>query len=113
MRRSSDFTTTVRRGRRVRRGALVVHQLRDAAPGDVARVGFVVSRAVGPSTTRHRVVRRLRALVRARLGELPPGSTTVVRALPEAADANSRGLDAELAAALSALGRSVPAGAAR
>ncbi len=60
------------------------------------RVGFVVSRAVGNSVVRHRVVRRLRALVAERLPGLPEGTDLVVRAQPPAATAASP----ELAAAL-------------
>ena len=60
------------------------------------RVGFVVSRAAGPAVTRNRVKRRLRHLVRERLGMLPEGSILVVRALPAAAGATYRDLDAAL-----------------
>lgn len=69
-------------------------------PGDTPRVGFVVSRAVGGSVVRHTVTRRLRHLVRARLGALPAGSSVVVRALPGAATASSQQLGADLDAAL-------------
>ena len=65
-----------------------------------ARVGFVVSRAVGGSAVRHRVVRRLRAVARQRLESLPPGSLVVVRALPSAADASFEQLRADFSAAL-------------
>jgi ribonuclease P protein component len=104
LRRSADFAATVRRGARVRRGRLVVHHR--AAAGDApAAVGFVVSRAVGGSVVRHRVTRRLRAAARAHLAQLPAGSTTVVRALPDAASAGYAQLDGDLAAALQALTR--------
>ena len=49
---------------------------------------------------RSTVKRRLRHLLRARLGELPPGSAIVVRALPAAATATSAQLDRDLAGAL-------------
>jgi ribonuclease P protein component len=49
---------------------------------------------------RHRVVRRLRALVAARLPDLPDGARLVVRALPPAADASSSVLALDLDAAL-------------
>jgi ribonuclease P protein component len=103
MRRSTDFASAVRRGRRVKRGALVIHQLRDAHDGAPAVVGFVVSKAVGGSVTRHRVARQLRHLVVPRLVTLPPGSATVVRALPDAAGASSTSLDADLGGALERL----------
>lgn len=92
----------VRRGTKASRRTLVVHLLRQS--GTVpARAGFVVSRAVGGSVVRHRVVRRMRAEVATRLDRLPGGSLLVVRALPPAADASSRELGADLDAALTQL----------
>jgi ribonuclease P protein component len=64
------------------------------------RVGFVVSRAVGNAVVRNRVRRRLRHLVRDRLGELPPGAVVVVRALPDAAGASSDELRGDVARCL-------------
>ena len=95
MRRSTDFTAVVRGGVRVRGGALVVHHRRELGPHP-ARVGLVVGRTVGGSVVRHRVSRRLRAQLADRLDRLPEGSGTVVRALPETAEASS----AELGRAL-------------
>ncbi|MDT8910446.1 ribonuclease P protein component [Amycolatopsis sp. PS_44_ISF1] len=107
LRRSEDFRVVLRRGARAGRRRLVVHALTTdpsvAAP-DAARAGFVVSKAVGNSVVRHRVSRRLRHLVSARLGTLPPGSSLVVRALPPAASASSAELGADLDAALRRLG---------
>lgn len=68
----------------------------DAAP----RIGFVVSKAVGNSVVRHRVTRRLRHLLRDRLGTVPSGCTLVVRALPPAASAASADLGGDIDAAL-------------
>jgi len=68
--------------------------------GPPARVGFVVSKAVGNAVVRHRVTRRLRHLARDRLSALPAGTLVVVRALPAAATASSRDLGADLDAAL-------------
>ncbi|WP_407652629.1 ribonuclease P protein component [Amycolatopsis cynarae] len=70
------------------------------------RAGFVVSKAVGNSVVRHRVSRRLRHLVAARLGTVPPGSSLVIRALPPAATASSAELGADLDAALRRLSQS-------
>ena len=110
LRRSQDFTETVRRGTRAGRPLLVVHldlrtELADAAahrsrPGDDPRAGFVVSKAVGGSVVRHVVARRLRHLVRPRLASLPAGSRLVVRALPDSATATSAQLEVDLDAAL-------------
>ena len=134
LRRSTDFAAAIRGGRRVGRGAVVVH-LRTAPthdhsdapttdlhrtatpqPGTVssaepalagspyspARAGFVVSKAVGNAVVRNQVRRRLRHLVRDRIGALPPGALLVVRALPAAAGASSAVLAADLDAAVAA-----------
>ena len=100
-----DFTHTVREGRRAGRGTLVVHLLPAAVPEPAgsARVGFVVGRAVGGSVHRHRVIRRLRHLVRDRLPRLPAGALVVVRALPAASTAASATLGRDLDAALARL----------
>jgi ribonuclease P protein component len=92
-----SFRRTVRAGRRTGARTLVVHVTADGAqPHAPARVGFVVSRAVGGAVVRNRVRRRLRHLVRDRLGDLPAGSTVVVRALPAAADASYAELRSDL-----------------
>jgi ribonuclease P protein component len=67
-----------------------------ADAGAVPRVGFVVSKAVGNSVVRHRVVRRLRHVMRERLGTVRPGCTLVVRALSSAATAASAELGGDL-----------------
>jgi ribonuclease P protein component len=107
LRRPTEFRAVIAGGAKVRRGSLVVHQLVSPAMSDPVGppiVGFVVGRAVGPSVVRHRVTRRLRAQVRERLGGLPAGSATVVRALPGAAVADSQTLGRDLDAALTRLG---------
>ncbi|MFG1649162.1 ribonuclease P protein component [Micromonospora sp. NPDC049275] len=119
LRRSADFAAAVRGGRRVGRGAVVVHLTMPSAtgastttspeparhtvaeqPSVPARAGFVVSKAVGNAVVRNRVRRRLRALVRERLDALPAGSTLVVRALPAAAEASYPRLSADLDSAI-------------
>lgn len=109
----------VRRGRRAGRPRLVVHALDTSGAGGrqdeqassglaeptradlrTARVGFVVSKAVGNSVVRHRVQRRLRHLMADRIGTLPPGCALVVRALPAAAGASSSELGVDLDGAL-------------
>jgi len=72
-----------------------------------ARAGFVVGKAVGNSVVRHRVTRRLRAVVRDELHRLPGRADLVVRARPEAATASSQLLGRDLSAGLDRLlGRS-------
>jgi ribonuclease P protein component len=106
MRRSAEFTAIVRDGRRVRCGTVVVHSVRPPeSSGEPAppHVGLIVGRSVGGSVDRHRVSRRLRAQLAARLERLPAGSGTVVRALPPARTATSGVLGADLDAALARL----------
>ncbi|WP_349698899.1 ribonuclease P protein component [Actinopolymorpha sp. B17G11] len=99
MRRSVDFATAVRRGRRASRSRLVVHLVLSRRD-EPARIGFVVSRSVGNAVVRNTVRRRLRHLMRERLTGLPAGTLLVVRALPSAAEATSERLGQEIDAAL-------------
>jgi ribonuclease P protein component len=107
LRRSADFTATLRASRATRAdGILVLHTALSpaddaAADGSTpARVGFVVPRAVGPAVIRNLVRRRLRHLLRERLDRLPAGSRSVVRVLPAAASASYPALAAALDRAL-------------
>src|SRR5687767_5080 len=68
-----------------------------------ARAGFVVGKAVGNSVVRHRVTRRLRAVVRDELHRLPATGDLVVRARPEAGTATSALLRRDLASGLDRL----------
>jgi len=94
----------VRHGRRAGTRHLVVHLLVPGQPGSSPvdglslppRAGLVVSTKVGNSVVRHRVTRRLRPLVQARLAGLPAGTDLVIRALPAAADADSASLASDL-----------------
>jgi ribonuclease P protein component len=105
LRRSADFAETLRLGERTRRGHLVVALNRVTVPDPAAapRVGLIVGKAVGGSVVRHRLSRRLRAHLAARLDVLPPGSATVVRALAGAETDSFRRLGADIDAALSRL----------
>ncbi len=75
----------------------------DLASPAAARAGFVVGKSVGNSVVRHRVTRRLRAVVRHELDRLPVGADLVVRARPEAADADSAVLHQDLVKGLDRL----------
>jgi ribonuclease P protein component len=55
----------------------------DTRVGEPPRVGFVVSKAVGNAVVRNRTKRVLRALMRARIGQVPDGVDVVVKANPE------------------------------
>jgi len=108
-----DFTDVVRGrgGSGVRRRSagtalLAVHR-RDVDRPDAAspRVGVVVSKTVGNSVVRHRVSRRLRAIVATRIQHWPAGTDLVVRATARAARASSAELGAALDQALTKVGR--------
>jgi ribonuclease P protein component len=90
-----SFRVAVRQGRRAGSSRVVVH-LWCGDGSDPARVGFVVSKAVGPAVVRNRVKRRLRHLARESLGGLPASAVLVVRATPAAAEASYRELAADL-----------------
>lgn len=105
--RPADFSQTVRRGRRAGTPPVVVH-LRTTTSFRPARVGFIVSKAVGPAVVRNRTKRRLRHLMAARVDRLPAGTDVVVRALPAAADRTSDGLAAEIDRAMARVSRPVP-----
>ena len=88
---------------------MVLHYLPERpvtpTPGDAgtvgcARAGFVVGKAVGNSVVRHRVTRRLRAVVLEQLDRLPETADLVVRARPEAATATSADLRRDLTTGL-------------
>ena len=80
---------------------MLVHHLSGLRPAtEPPRVGLVVGRQIGSSVVRHRVTRRLRAQLVARLERLPSGSATVVRALPAATTATSETLGTDLDRAL-------------
>jgi ribonuclease P protein component len=100
---AAGFASAVRRGRRAGSRTLVVH-LDTVAGEEQVRIGFVVSKAVGPAVTRNRVKRRLRHLAREQLSSsetpLPGSAVLVVRALPAAAGAGYAELRADLARCL-------------
>ncbi len=102
MRRPEEFRLVLRTGRRAGGSVVTGHLLLPAGPpgavrsGDPAKVGFIVSRAVGSAVVRNRVKRRLRELMRRRLASLPGGCLLVLRAHPAAAGARQADLAADL-----------------
>ncbi len=113
------FRAASRRGRRAGSRSVVTHLLSPEGTqvvgvsgadsgADSARVGFVVSKAVGTAVVRNQVKRRLRHAMRERLDALPAGSLLVVRAQAPAATASYPELVADLDRCLQ---RVVPSGA--
>ena len=91
------------------RSDLVVHAVVRDEP-DIAstirgpRFGLIVSKAVGPAVTRHRVARRLRHICSEVIGELPESTDIVIRALPGTAHATSAQLLVQLRSGMKKLG---------
>lgn len=103
MRRSAEFGLATRTGSRAGRPLLSGHLLVRPDSAEPARVGFVVSKAVGSAVVRNTVRRRLRHLARGYLRLLPGGSLLVVRAAPGAAKACQADLAADLDLVIGAL----------
>ena len=103
MRRSADFAQATRAGVRAGRPLVSGHLLVRPDSTAPARVGFVVSKAVGSAVVRNTVRRRLRHIARGYLGSLPRGSLLIVRAAPRAAMACQADLAADLDLVIGAL----------
>lgn len=102
MRSSEHFAETISKGRRIGAPSIVIYALPHHAdePTATTAVGFVVSKAVGNSVVRHRVLRQLRAMVSARLPVMGAYRSVVVRALPSASARSTAQLGADLDRAL-------------
>lgn len=93
--RGAEYKAVVRRGRKCAATHTVTYVVSSAEAG-AARFGFIVSKQVGSAVTRNTVRRRLKAICAAALPEVRPGVDVVIRALPSAAAAPFRDLDAEV-----------------
>jgi ribonuclease P protein component len=118
MRRPEDFRRVLRTGRRaggsvVAGYLLLVGSDGPVRSGDPAKVGFIVSRAVGSAVVRNRVKRQLRELMRRRVASLPGGCLLVLRAFPAAASARQEDLAADLDLVIGRLLRRRQVGALR
>jgi ribonuclease P protein component len=95
VRRPQEFRLVTRTGRRAGGRTVTAHLLL-VPDGESAKVGFVVSRAVGSAVVRNRVKRQLREVMRVRLASLPSGCMLVLRAQPAAAEARQADLAADV-----------------
>ncbi|MEE1618547.1 ribonuclease P protein component [Brachybacterium sp. J144] len=105
LRTGDEFRAVTRGGVRSARSHVVVHLSLLPQGTGAPRVGFVVSKKVGNAVIRNRVTRRLREIVRPRLGELPADAAIVVRTLPGIAELPFAELEAEVDGALGAASR--------
>ena len=92
---ADQFRDATRKGRRTAARNVVVHCALEATPGQ-ARVGFVVSKAVGNAVQRNLVKRRLRHLAREHYPALPSGALVVIRARSAAVSASYPELASDL-----------------
>ncbi|MDQ2669436.1 MAG: ribonuclease P protein component [Gemmatimonadota bacterium] len=97
LRRRADFEAIGRHGSARSTPLLVLRWLR--TDRGETRIGLSTPRTLGGAVQRNRVRRRLRELVRARLGRIGPGWDLLIIARPGAAEASH----AELGAAIDSL----------
>ncbi len=97
LRRRADFEAIGRRGTARATPLLVLKWLR--TDGAETRVGLSTPRTLGGAVRRNGVRRRLRVLIRERIGDIGPGWDLLLITRPAAADASQ----AELGAAIDAL----------
>ncbi len=102
--RGDDYRRVVRTGRRVGGAFCITHAVL-RAPGDSARFGFIVSKAVGNAVTRNLIRRRMKGIVDRHIARGITGVDVVFRALPRAADASYGDLEAELDRAIARVER--------
>ncbi|WP_159500958.1 ribonuclease P protein component [Microbacterium sp. 18062] len=91
----AEYRAVVRRGVRCS-GPHTVTYVVATGEDRAARFGFIVSKKVGSAVVRNTVRRRLKAICASALPNLGRGADVVVRALPGAADATFRELDAHV-----------------
>ena len=97
--RGEDYRRIVRTGRRVGGAYCITHAVL-RTPGDPARFGFIVSKAVGGAVTRNLIRRRMKTIVERRILSGFSGFDVVFRALPAAAKAPFADLEHEIGSAL-------------
>ena len=92
LRRSADFASVIKRGRKCARPTLVLY----AAPSSQSRFGVIVGKKVGSAVERNLVKRRLRNCAYSLIDETKP-MDVIVRALPGSAQSHDLRADLESA----------------
>ena len=96
---ASDIATTLRSGRKLRVPGAVI-SLWKTSGESCPQVGLAVGKVVGNSVVRSRVSRVLRHGIAPLVGQLPPGTWIVIRALPGSEGVSSTDWTRRLATAL-------------
>jgi len=96
LRSSKDFARTTKIGFRTTTASLVLYLRVDDQLAAAPQIGFIISKVVGGSVTRHRIARQLRHAVADQIQSLPGHSQLVIRVINSDGD-----FVAELAQAIS------------
>ncbi|WP_449276760.1 ribonuclease P protein component [Leucobacter sp. GX24907] len=102
--RGDDYRRIVRRGHRVGGAYCITHAVFRLS-GEPARVGFIVSKAVGNAVTRNLVRRRLKTITERHIAAGLEGIDIVFRALPAIASASFPQLESEVDRSLARIAR--------
>ncbi|WP_125100132.1 ribonuclease P protein component [Leucobacter chromiireducens] len=97
--RGDDYRRVVRSGYRVGGAFCITHAVL-RAPGEPARFGFIVSKAVGNAVTRNLVRRRMKTIAERRIAAGFSAVDVVFRALPAIAEVPYSELESTLNRAL-------------
>ncbi|WP_420813283.1 ribonuclease P protein component [Leucobacter triazinivorans] len=89
-------------------GAVCITHAVLRAPGDPARFGFIVSKAIGNAVTRNLIRRRMKTVVERRLHAGFAEADVVFRALPAITGAPFEQLEREMNRALDRVARELP-----
>ena len=100
LKRRAEFLAVAGKGRKHARGSLLVQAL---PQGNALRVGFTATKKLGNAVIRNRAKRRMRAAVRAELGDVT-GHDIVLVGREAIRDNSFESLRADLRAALDKLG---------
>jgi ribonuclease P protein component len=85
---STDFARTTKSGARASTRTLAGYIITEPSISET-KIGFIVSKSIGGSVSRHRVTRQLRHLSKEQLHLLPQKSLVVVRAIQNTKDYSS------------------------